>query len=706
MCDVAAHTCALQPDGCGTAQALMLGAGPLEIFGDTTRATDDTSLACALPGSLGNDLVYSFQIDRPAKLTVAAEALSGSALIPVLGLRSVCNSIDPADNTSCAYGANAIGAATLSADVLPGTWYLWVDGEGATAGAFKLTLTLSEANAGICTSPIRLFFTGGIAETVTDTRGAPDEGRGLCGGAGAPEHAYAFDLVRPQRVSVEVEPLTAQFAPAIYVRGSACSDATASGQLACTVASPGAKTTVDLPRLPAGRYHLFIDGSGSTAESKAGPYRLKVSLLDTVPPPPNDTCAGAAALPAAMNGLGLVTLQGDTSAATHNALGCGADGPDVVYRLSLPGPRRVAARVQPLSGSSLRPAVYLRQSGQCESQNLAHQLGCGAGTAAGSTAALSIPSLPQGEYFLWVDGLQGTSGAFELGVELAAAPSPPANDTCGAAASLALASGVVTVTGTTVSAGDDASLWCTEPIGSFSPDVVYAVDVPVRQALAIDVTAAAGSALLPVFSLRAPMKCQSDALLDNLSCAWSDPVLTSRTVLNLPEVEPGRYSLWVEGDGSTQGAFSVRVVTSAPVPVPENDWCGSSIIPTLTPGMPVSGDTRAAVDDSTGGCGGVAGANGEYGRDVLYRFSVLQTQTVKLTVTPDAMTGALFRPLVYVQAASACGSTTPSATIGCAAAANFGDSVVLNLGTLAAGTYNVWVDGEGQSSGSFSIRLQ
>jgi len=677
------------------------------VFGDTTRAGDDTTLACALPGSLGNDLVYTFQVDRPKRITATAVAMPGSALMPVLGLRKVCASLAAADNNACAYGgANNLGA-TLTADVQPGTWYLWLDGEGGTAGAFKLTLALSDTNAGSCSSPIELLFSGGRAQGVSDTRGATDDARGLCGGGGAPDNVYAFELEQPQRVSVEVEPLSQEFAPAVYVRGATCTDATPYGQLSCAIASPGTRTTLDLPRLPAGRYHLFVDGSGTAPASMAGPYRFTVTLLDTVPPPPNDTCAGAATLPAPMNGIGTVTVQGDTAAATDDARGCGGDGPDLVYRLELSGPRRVAARVQPQQGSTLRPLVYVRRPGQCESQDPGDLLGCGAGaSAAGSAAALTLPSLPAGLYFLWVDGLQGTAGAFELTIDLQAAPPPPQNDVCTAAPPLALASGVVTATGTTVSAGDDASLWCTEPLGAFSPDVVYSIDVPVKQALAIDVQAPAGSALLPVFSLRPPMKCASNGLLDNLDCAWGDPQHTNRTVLNLPEVEPGRYSLWVEGDGATQGAFTLRVVTSPPVQPPENDWCGSTFIPTLSPGVPVSGDTRAALDDSAGGCGGVSGANGEYARDVLYRFSLSQSQSVKVTVTPDPMTGALYRPLVYVKGPSMCASTAASATLGCAAAANLGESAVLNLGTLAAGTYSLWVDGAGLSSGSFSVRLQ
>jgi hypothetical protein len=707
ICDGEAHECTLQPDSCATAQQLMLGSAPITVRGDTRRAQDDTRLACALPGSVGNDLVYTFQVARQQRLIATATPLMASALMPVLGLRKVCNSVEPQDNAACAYGGPASAEAVLTADVDSGTWYLWVDSEGDSAGAFELTLALTDtSSAESCAAPTALVFSGGRALLTGDTRGHTDDSKGQCGGGGAPDNVYTFTLSTPQRVSVLLEPLSGLFAPALYVRGQSCTDTSAAAQIWCGAAPSGQPIAVELPRLMPGQYHLFVDGAGSTADTFEGPFRLTVTLLDAVPAPTNDVCSTALPLLLPANGVGVVSVQGDTSGASPDALGCGGTGNDLVYTLQLTAPRRVAARVTPLAGSTLRPSVYLRQVNRCDSEALADQLGCAIAPTAGAVASLTAPSLPAGLYYLWVDGAQGTAGAFDLTVELQAAPPPPTNDLCQGAIALPLATGVVTVTGTTVSAGDDASLLCTVPSGGFSPDVVYTLDVPQEQALAIDLTAPSGSALRPVFALRPPQKCASDAVLDNVVCAWDDPQLPSRTVLTLPSVDPGTYSLWIEGDGSTQGDFSLRVVTSPPALVPQNDWCGDVAVPTLVPGQPVSGDTRNANDDDQGRCGQVSGANGETAPDVVYRFGLLTAQTVKLTVTPDATTGALFRPVVYVRAPNSCASSTQAAHIGCAVAANYGDPVTLDLGVLQPGTYSVWVDGAGLSSGTFSIRLQ
>jgi hypothetical protein len=275
---------------------------------------------------------------------------------------------------------------------------------------------------------------------------------------------------------------------------------------------------------------------------------------------------------------------------------------------------------------------------------------------------------------------------------------------CSGAINLPLTSGAVTVTGTTVSAGDDAALYCTLPYAGFSPDVVYTLDVPARQAIAIDLTAATGSQLKPVFALRPPQACASD--IDTAACTYAaDPQMPGRSVLTLPAVDPGLYSLWVEGDSATQGDFSLRVTASPPAAQPANDWCSTST-PMLVAGYPTTGDTRAAGNDYVDDCGLPLGANGEVAPDVVYRFTLLATSSATITVTPDAQTGALFKPVVYVRAPNTCSGASGTTSLGCAAAADYGAPVSVSLSALPAGTYSVWVDGAGLSSGGFSIRIQ
>jgi hypothetical protein len=709
VCNVTSNSCELLPDACSTALAVALTPGEIKtLTGDTTRAADDTQLSCALPGSGGNDLVYTFTADKPLHLTAIATAANGSTLQPVLGLRTVCNSLASADNVACAYGGVTSDSAQLTADLNPGPYWLWLDGEAGTSGQFKLTLEVEPTSTtDSCAQPTPLVFSANKADVMGDTRGHTDDSSGHCGGAGAADVVYTFSLTQPQSAHITVTP-SGLYAPVVYVRGADCTDTSLAAQLWCGAGASGQGVDVVLPRLEAGDYHLFVDGATATGDSAAGPYHLTVTLDTPVPAPTNDDCQQPEPLMVPAGGVGSISVHGDTTAANNDALGCMGTGPDVVYALQLNIPTRVSARVTPSSGSPLRPSVYLRQVNGCQSEDPADELGCASAGPAGSSANMTIPSLPPGLYSLWVDGLEGTGGAFDLMVDLQAAPPPPANDVCAGAVTLQLASGPVTVTGTTVSANDDALLSCTLPVGGYSPDVVYMIDVPTTLSVAIDVTAPQGSALRPIVGLRRPNACDSNDYFDELACVWDDPKYLSRTVVTLPSVDPGQYALWVEGDNATQGEFSLRVTTAPPVPPPANDYCPTAtmMLPSLSSASATAGDTRGASNDDEGACGFVFGENGENAPDVVYHLTVNTPQTVTVTVTPDPMTGALFRPVVYVRAPGQCTDVLPPVPLGCQVGSDYGQSASVTLPNLAPGTYNVWVDGAGLSSGGFSIRIQ
>src|SRR5262249_3592291 len=159
--------------------------------------------------------------------------------------------------------------------------------------------------------------------------------------------------------------------------------------------------------------------------------------------------------------------------------------------------------------------------------------------------------------------------------------------------------------------------------------------------------------------------CDSNDPFDELACVWDDPQQLQRTVLTLPNVTAGQYALWVEGDDATQGDFTLRVTSCPPVPPPSNDWCGASMLPSVAAGGATTGDRRGAINDDEGDCGFDLGANGEYAADVLFHMALTATQTVTVTVTPDAQTGALFRPVVYVRAPGQCSGAVPPTPLGC-----------------------------------------
>ncbi len=708
-CDAVTRSCAPPPDTCAWAQKLVLSAsGEATVTGDTRGLSDDLKAACAV-GQGAPDAVYSFTVTGTQRLTATVQPAPGSSLLPVLALRKVCGSSAADSNLGCSFSDPSTGAARLVVDALaPGTYYLWLDADSGSAGAYSLTLKAEVPPPGdSCSSAEPLTFVGDVATVASTTAQASDDASGTCGGAGR-DLVYSFTLDSQRRVQLELTPQSSSFLPALYVRRE-CGSAAGSAQVACQAGS-GATQSLDLPNLPAGTYYVFVDGvAGQNGDPTSGAFGLKLTQLPPLPPPVNDRCAGALGLQLPAGGLGVITANGDTSIALSDATSgvCGGAGPDVVYALSLPAGRHVTARVTPTDGasSSYRPVLYLRRPGKCDSELAQDLVACNAAVAAGGSATLDIGNLAAGAYSLWVDGAGSTHGPYTLTVELASPAPPPGNDACGTSTPLPVEQGPVAVTGTTAAANDDAST-CQVPAGAPSPDVVYQLDLTAERSLALDIQAAAGSALKPVLALR-NAQCASGAPGDQVFCVWADGLFPDRVAFTAGRLPAGRYHLWVDGDYTSVGAFQLKAHVGPPVATPSNEDCaGRQLLQPLA--TAVVGDTRSASNTTRGVCGSQDGQSGEYAGDVAYAFSLSAARQVTVTVVPDAQDGALFRPIVYVRgpAASSCSSVQPADQVSCAAASTYGGSVVLALGTLAPGDYTVWVDGAGSSRGKFTIAIQ
>jgi hypothetical protein len=697
------NACQRLPDSCSTeGTAIDLGQGGVELTGDTSLGNADATLACALPAGSSKDLVYAFSIPARKRLVAHAQAASGSGLLPVLGLRSVCDSSAAADQLGCAEPSVGTSESTLVVDpVLPGTVHLWIDGEAGTEGAFVLQVHLEDTIAGeSCAAPIYLALNKPTLSLMGDTSTMADDAAGTCGGSGGNDALYALQLAAPKRVSFEATTSTAGFNPVLYLR-TACDDATAARQLACVGGATGVASKVDLPRLEAGTYFLYVDGQSG----KAGSYVLKMETKDPVPPPTNDTCASAEVLTVPASGVGTIDRQSDTSLARGDALGCNATGNDIVYTFTTGAAVGLEVKVTPFSGSPLKPVVYVRAAGSCTSDADVDQVACATATSAGAVTTLALPHLPAGSWSIFIDGANNTAGPFDVRFDFKLPAPPPANDTCSMPQSVALSGAPITVYGTTWGATDQHS-GCELPLGSYSPDVVYSLVINQKQSLGIDLRAEPGSNLKPVLTLMQPATCSSTSPSDIKGCGYGDPQYPDRMVATLPSIDPGVYPIWIEGDDGTQGAFSLKLVPGPALTVaPVNDACLGAIA--LTQGVSVTGDTRAATNNSMGTtCGLPYGANGEEAEDVVYRITLASAQTVNLSVTPDATEGQLFRPLVYLEGPGTSACNGGGANKGCNIAQSYGGSATLSVPNLAAGTYFVWVDGAGLSSGKFTIRWQ
>lgn len=103
------------------------------VTSNTSPLFNNSFGSCGGAGS--EDAVYAFTLGAPATLTAAVTGSAG--LRPVVYLRSSCDGSELA----CAVAPATNGTATTSVPLAAGTHYVWVDGLGATVGAFTLDLT-------------------------------------------------------------------------------------------------------------------------------------------------------------------------------------------------------------------------------------------------------------------------------------------------------------------------------------------------------------------------------------------------------------------------------------------------------------------------------------------------------------------------------------------------------------------------------------
>jgi hypothetical protein len=154
----------------------------------------------------------------------------------------------------------------------------------------------------------------------------------------------------------------------------------------------------------------------------------------------------------------------------------------------------------------------------------------------------------------------------------------------------------------------------------------------------------------------------------------------------------------------------LRLATGPALSPPPNDACNSAGgLNAFNVGSTATGDTRAAGNTTEGRCGFPLGVNGELAGDVAYTFQIATARpSLSITVQPDAVAGALMRPVIYVRGGAAVSSacTFSGPNLGCQAAPDFGAPATLTLTNVQPGTYTLWVDGAGLSAGSFSLSIR
>jgi hypothetical protein len=641
-------------------------AGRGQATGTTAAALDDLAASCGGAGQ--GDVVYRVTTVTTGVLTLTVTPVAGSALTPVVSVRSACAVANSEVAGSCAAAQAASAPAQAVLTVLPpGDWFVVVDSAGG-AGGFVLDVSFSTSTGASC--PTALSLNAALTAPLTvagSTVGLPAMTGGTCGGTGATasEFVYTFTTTDVRDLRVRVDSRSGTYQPVVYLR-SGC----AGPQLQCAT-SPGGMmgpVTLDRGALPAGTYFLIVDG----AANSQGPYTLSIELA---PPQAGDACA--APLPLPLDG-GVAHLAGDTRAYFNdfNASCVGTTAPDVVYSFTTTQPWDFTASVSATADAGFLPGVVLRGSPCATGQELA----CSVTSATVPQAQVRRGSLPAGTYFVVVDGFQGAAGAYSLDVGLSA--SAP-GENCATPLPLTLSDGadggVATVMGTNATAFNDMQGGC----GGSSPEVVYRFTT--ARTLNFRATISPDAGYQPAVYLR------SDA-----QCVTGPDVVCHRgttgtpTTFSQPALAAGTYDLVVDGIGNTVGGYSLDVSL---LPPPQGDVCAAPLPLSFT-GTTATATGRLSDFTNNGSAGNCGGAQGS---DAVYAFTLMAAAQVTVTVAPQA--SPAYQPAVALQ--SACGMTN----VACGFAPMPGGNATIGATMLQPGTYFVWVDGANGTTGDYTLTV-
>jgi hypothetical protein len=674
-------------DTCSSPETLTFTNDVATASSDTTGAKADTSGTCA---GGGKDLVYTFStVGKGVKnidITLAPKSPT-STFQPVVYVRKTCASSASAESMGCRDAVSPGGTASLALPRVPeGTYFLFADGFTGSEGAFDLKVTLSEPPPAPgndnCAGATALTFTNNVATVSGDTRSATDDGGASCSSATGPDVVYSFTLQAAQAVTAKLtrDSSTSSYSPVVYLR-SACASAASADEKGCGTGSSSTPATASATSLAAGTYFVWVDGSSKTS----GKYTLEVTLAAPIVGPKNDNCTTAESLSFTND---VASATGDTTLAKDDTNGtCSGYTKDVVYSFSTVGQgvKNVDILVTPKSGSSsYRPVAFVRKT--CASAASADELGCGSASATGKELSLSLEVVPEGTYFVFVDGYSGSAGAFDLKVTLSKPPPPPANDTCSSPTPLTFTSNVATASGTTIAGANDVAPSC--GYGN-TADVVYEMTLAANQKVTATVTRdSASTSFSPFLSIRSV--CSQAG--SELGCKSSS---LGTATLTLDYLKAGKYFVWVDSSG-VRGKFDLKVTLDPPVVPTQGENCFATKPLVFTNNAASdSSSTNTAKNDTSGVCGGS-------GPDVVYEFTTTAAHKISATVTP-ASGSATFDPTVYLR--GVCGSSSSKDEHFCDGGKGAGKVLTAETPNAPAGKYFLFVDGFAGSKGDFTLAV-
>ncbi|HSO39525.1 MAG TPA: hypothetical protein VLT33_43665 [Labilithrix sp.] len=224
--------------------------GSAKISATLTGSFDHAHASCGADAK-GPDALHRFDLNARSRVRITEHSAD---FTPAVHLRKQC--ADEHSEVACADSGIKADEATWAGVLDPGSYVLFADSADKDArGRYTLETELGpEAGTGVRGDACGDALTLGLSERAVegDTFAARDDLGGKCGGQGAPDVVYRFDLPRRSRVTAR---FAEQESAHTFVMMKSCTDR--ASEIACG-------PIVDEVLAP-GVYYLAVDGAAADA---------------------------------------------------------------------------------------------------------------------------------------------------------------------------------------------------------------------------------------------------------------------------------------------------------------------------------------------------------------------------------------------------------------------------------------------------------
>jgi cysteine-rich repeat protein len=386
----------------------------IEDCDDGNQDDSDGCLSTCVAASCGDGVLYVGVEDCDDGNEEDGDACSSSC---VAGTGCGNGVVEPGEDCDDGNTSNADACTNTCEDAVCGDGFAQVgvedcdDGNSNDGDTCSNACTVNEPTTTTC--PGTAISVGAANDVTvggnTSTSADSYDSQGACAagaGSGASEVVYQLDVQQTGLLTLELAAIGSDYDPVLYVRQSceagptiACSDQTFLGGTESLSFAVTAGST----------YYVFADGW----ESTAGDYLLAATLFTQVP---GDDCPGVN-VPVLDVGDSTSTSS-DTSIAEANRAGTGlCDSPmtpEVIYKVTPSVASRLVVTIDP--SPTFDASLYVRTS--CTSAST--QLACSESGDPGGVETATIGATAGQTYYIFVDGWDTSSGAFDATFELLA----------------------------------------------------------------------------------------------------------------------------------------------------------------------------------------------------------------------------------------------------------------------------------------------